>query len=136
MFPKKQNLAILSTAPSSVGVHHSKTRPGIHSWESSGSKMTHVKHNCARVYIILYIHRTNCKDLVYERIAQTWFINETQGWTVFLCLLWLEKIRIEHMCIRLDIPNTAWNILRHDHKNPTKEHRLKSHNLTPLLEVT
>ena len=25
--------------------------------------------------------------------------------------------------------------LRHDHRNPSKKHRLKSHNLTSLLEV-
>ena len=41
------------------------------------------------------------------------------------------------------MPNKAWDIAvyyisndRHDHRNPTKKHCLKSHNLASLLEVT
>ena len=41
------------------------------------------------------------------------------------------------------MPNTAWDMVtqyivndRHDQKNPTKKYRLKSRNLTSLLEVT
>ena len=65
--------------------------------------------------------------------------------TVFLGLLQLEKIRMnrtyvhksryaEHSLEYYDL--VCYKLQRHDHRNPTKKHRLKLHNLTTLFGVT
>ena len=64
--------------------------------------------------------------------------------TVFFYLLRLEKIRTNRTYVRkfryakhglgyCDL--IYYKLQRDDHRNPIKKHRLKSHNLTSLLDV-
>ena len=103
--------------------------------ESPKSKMTRVKHNCASLCII-----------VKQRITKTWFImrHRDKHKTVFLRSRRLEKIRTNETYLHkswyvkhglyCNLVYYKWQ--RHGQRNPTKKHRLESHNLTSLLGVT
>ena len=88
----------------------------------------------ARFYVILQKNKLQRLDLsVRQRDKRK---------TVFFRSLWLEKIRTNRTCIHKSryanhglryhyLAYYKWQI--HDHRNATKKHLLKSHNLTPLL---
>ena len=101
----------------------------------SESKTTPVKIT-ARVYVILSKSESQRLDLSIR--------HRDKHKIVLLRSLWLEKITnrtyvrksrfAKHGLGYRDVVCFKWQ--RHDHRNPTKKHLLKSHNLTSLLEVT
>ena len=104
----------------------------IHLRESPESSTTSVKHNCASLCNIVKEQNT---DLIFQ-----WDTGINIRLSSSLASTWTNRIYMhksryaKHGLGYCDLLYYEWQ--RHNHRNPTKKYRLKSHNLTSLLKVT